>query len=85
MPEIVYALCAITSLLTALLLWQNFRKTGFRLLFWSAICFFCLTVNNLMLFIDMVILPETDLSVLRTLPAAVGFGALIFGFIWEAA
>lgn len=82
--EIVYVLCALTSLLAAIMLWQNFRKTGFRLLFWSSICFFALTVNNTMLFVDVVLYPTADLAVFRTLPAVFGFGALLFGFIWEA-
>ncbi len=82
--QIVYVLCGLTSLLVALLLWQNFRKTGFRLLFWSSICFLALTVNNVMLFLDVVVYPSADLAVLRTLPAVLGFGALLYGFIWEA-
>lgn len=81
--SVVYVLCAVTSLAVAMLLWLNFRRTGFRLLFWSAICFFLLTLNNVMLFLDVVVLPSVDLAIFRTLPAALGFGALLFGFIWE--
>lgn len=81
--KIVYILCALTSLLATVLLWQNFRKTGFRLLFWSALCFLGFTLNNVMLFVDVVVLPQMDLAVIRTLPAVLGLGALLFGFIWE--
>jgi len=83
MAQIVYVTCALTSLLCTVLLWQNWRKTGIRLLLWSALCFLGLTLNNVMLFVDIVLFPDTDLSILRTLPAVLGVGALVFGFIWE--
>jgi hydrogenase/urease accessory protein HupE len=79
----VYLLCALTSLLATVLLWKNFRKTGVRLLFWSSICFLGFTVNNILLFVDVIMLPDVDLAVARTLPAVLGLGALLFGFIWE--
>jgi hypothetical protein len=83
LAQLVYLLCALTSLLVTVMLWQSFRRTGVRLLFWSALCFFGLTMNNVMLFLDIVVLPEIDLAVLRTAPAVLGLGALLFGFIWE--
>jgi hypothetical protein len=82
--ELVYALCFLTSLLVALRLWQGYRKSQFRLLFWSSICFACLGLNNLLLFLDLVVFPEVGFAALRTVPAVLGFGALIYGCIWEA-
>jgi hypothetical protein len=79
----VYLLCALTSLLATVLLWKNFRKTGLRLLFWSSICFLGFTINNIMLFVDVIVLPDVDLAAARTLPAVLGLCALLFGFIWE--
>lgn len=81
--EIVYVLCALTSMLSAFLLWQSFRKTGFRLLLWSSFCFVGLTFNNMILFVDTILLPQIDLGVIRTMPAVLGLSALLFGFIWE--
>jgi hypothetical protein len=81
--EIVYVLCALTSLLAAFLLWRSYRRTGFPLLFWSSVCFVGLTANNIVLFLDTVIYPNLDLAVARTIPAVLGFGALLYGFIWE--
>ncbi|MGZ3651752.1 MAG: DUF5985 family protein [Bdellovibrionota bacterium] len=83
LAQLVYILCSLTSLLATILLWQSFRKTGVRLLFWSALCFFGLTVNNVMLFLDVIVYTQTDLAVSRTLPAVLGLCALLFGFIWE--
>jgi hypothetical protein len=34
--------------------------------------------------IDLTVVPEVDLSLLRTLPALVGVGLLIFGLIWDS-
>ncbi len=81
--ETVYLLCSITSAITAILLWINFRKTGYRLLFWSALCFAGLTLNNVMVFIDFIVFPAADLGIIRTLPAVVSFGLLLYAFIWE--
>ena len=36
------------------------------LLFWSGICFLTLTVANILLFIDLVMVPQKDLSAYRT-------------------
>jgi hypothetical protein len=79
----VYLMCALTSTLCAALLYMNFRRNRTRLLLWSSICFLCLAINNSMLFIDLVLTPQIDMSVVRTLPAVIGFGALVWGFIWD--
>jgi hypothetical protein len=34
------------------LLWRSWRKSGARLLFWSALCFAALSVNNVILVLD---------------------------------
>ena len=66
LPGGVYILCTITCLLCAILLFRGYARTGVRLLFWSALCFVFLSANNLMLFIDLVLLPtQVDLRVLR--------------------
>jgi hypothetical protein len=53
-------------------------------LFWSFLCFTGLTVNNALLFVDVVLVPEVDLfGGLRNVVALAGLGALIFGLVWE--
>jgi hypothetical protein len=84
MAVIVYALCAITSLACALLLLRGYRQSGVRLLLWSGLCFCGLALNNLLLLIDTQVVPEIDLSTVRTLPAVVGLMLLLYGLIWEA-
>jgi hypothetical protein len=84
MAETVYLLCAATSTLCAVLLFRGYGRTRTRLLFWSALCFLFLAVNNAMLVIDLIVVPDVDLSTWRTVPAVVGFGVLLYGLVWEA-
>lgn len=84
MATVVYALCALTSLACALLLFRGYHETRARLLFWSAICFAGLALNNVLLFIDMRIVPAEDLSVWRSIPALLGLASLIYGLVWES-
>ena len=53
MGQIVYILCALTSLGCTWLLIGRYRKSRVDLLFWSAIAFLLLTVTNVLLFIDL--------------------------------
>ena len=83
MHGLVYFLCALTSLLCAVLLWRGYRLSGARLLFWSAWCFVGLTLNSILLVVDMTMLPQVDLSLIRNIPALIGVALLIFGLVWE--
>jgi hypothetical protein len=84
MAEAVYALCTLTSLACTLLLFNGYRAGGAKLLFWSALCFAGLTANNLLLFIDLVVVPSVDLSVWRSGVALASILLLIYGLIWES-
>jgi len=80
----VYVLCTITAVACASLLWRGYRRTGVRLLFWSAVCFLGLSLENAILFVDRELIgPDTDLSLLRLSAALIGVSALIYGLIWE--
>jgi len=83
MAEVVYLLCAGTSIACAILLYRGFRQTRTRLLFWSSLCFAGLALNNVLLFVDLVIVPATDLSTLRGLVALAAIMILLLGLIWE--
>ncbi|HYF14080.1 MAG TPA: DUF5985 family protein [Phycisphaerales bacterium] len=81
MAETVYILCAVTSLLCTALLLRGYRRSRARLLLWSSLCFVGLAINNIMLFVDMVLLPERDLSHWRSVPALIGFLVLTYGLV----
>lgn len=84
MASLVYALCALTSAACATLLLRGFRRQRSRLLLWSSLCFVGLFLNNVLLFVDLVLAPTVDLSVWRGL---LGMGAmlvLLYGLVWDA-
>ena len=84
MTVLVYLLCAVTSLACAVLLFRGFRRSRARMLFWSALCFVGFCLNNVLLVVDTQLVPEIDLSIWRTLPAALGLALLLYGFVWDA-
>ena len=57
---------------------------GTRLLLWSSLCFACLTLNNVLVAVDLVLLPGVSLFVFRNVSALVGIGTLLYGLVWEA-
>ena len=82
MATLIYSLCAVLSLGIAVLLWAHYRRTRSRLLYWSALCFSGLTVNNVLLVADKLFLAE-DLSVLRQWTALVSLALLVYGLVYE--
>jgi len=83
MADLAYILCTLTSIVCAALLFRGWKQSGSRLLFWSALCFVGLALNNILLIVDVRMLPDVDLSSVRSLPALAGLALLIFGLIWE--
>jgi hypothetical protein len=82
MANAVYALCALTSLLCAVLLLRGYARNGVRLLLWSGLCFGGFFLNNVLLLVDVQVATQ-ELSVWRTMPVLIGTGLLVYGLIWE--
>jgi hypothetical protein len=80
----VYVLCAVTATACAVLLARAWRDSRVPLLFWSALCFGFLALNNILLFVDKVIATDADLSLARSLSALVAVGVLVYGLVWES-
>jgi hypothetical protein len=81
----VYVLCLLASAVCAGLLVRTYVQTGAKLLLWSASCFVLLATTNLLVVIDLLVLPPTiDLLPLRRLTTLGGIGVLLYGFIWES-
>lgn len=83
MAFVIYILCALTSLACAVLVLRSYRVRCDRLLFWSGMCFVGLFLNNLLLVIDLLVLPNTDLSTWRMVAALAALLPLLYGLIWE--
>jgi hypothetical protein len=84
MAEVVYALCALTSIACAALLIRSYLTTHVRLLLWSSLCFVGLALNNVLLFIDLIVVPQVDLEVWRLGVALLAMLMLLFGLLWES-
>jgi len=83
MSAIIYSLCAATALVCACMLLSGYWRQNYRLLLWSGLCFAGLTLNNLLLVVDKVLLPEVDLSLWRTSVALISMIVLLYGLIWD--
>jgi hypothetical protein len=81
--EIGYALGVLTSILCAVLLIRSYRANGTRLLLWCSLCFAGLAVNNVLLFADLFIVPETSLELWRSTTALTALVLMLVGLIRE--
>lgn len=79
--QIVYMLCAVTSVVCAFLLLNSYRANRSRLLMWSGLFFGLLAVSNVLLFVDLVLVQEMDLSVLRASITAGAHLMLVIGMV----
>jgi hypothetical protein len=84
MAEVVYALCAVTSACCALLLLRGYGRSKAKLLLWSCLCFVGLTANNVLLFVDLVVVPSVDLSMWRSAVALVAMICFVFSLVWDS-
>lgn len=84
MAEAVYILCALTSLICAVLLFRGYRARRTALLFWSSLCFVGLALNNALLLVDLYAFPAVDLFLPRTFVALAAVGVLLYGLIWQS-
>lgn len=82
--KLVFALCGATSIMCAILLIRSYMANRNRLLLWSAWGFSGLAVNNVILFVDLVLISSVDLSVIRQIPALIGIGVMVWGLIQDA-
>jgi cytochrome bd-type quinol oxidase subunit 2 len=83
MAEALYLVCVVMSITCALMLLRGYRQTRMKLLFWSCLCFVGLSLNNVLLFVDLIIVPSVDLSVWRASTTFVSIVLLLYGFVFE--
>jgi hypothetical protein len=85
MSYLVYLSCALTSLGCTALLFRSARTVRSGLVIWCALCFLGLTFANILLFIDVIMVPNVDLSLWRTGITLLGASLLLFGLIRSSA
>jgi hypothetical protein len=84
-PHLVYLACALTSFACAALLLRGYLRRRTQLLLWSSAAFVAFALNNALLFVDLVIVPDSDLSILRAALSLAGALILAFGLVWDDA
>ena len=80
----IYLLCAAASLVVAMMLLRQYLRSRTRLLLWSLICFAALAVNNVLVYVDLVMYTGVDLSVYRSAAGAAAMAVMLYGLVWEA-
>ena len=82
---VLLLLAVLASLSCTVLLFRGYSRTAARLLFWSALCFVFLSLNNVLLFTDVIIFPvDVDLRLYRLLTSLAAIVCLLYAFIWES-
>ena len=83
LPSVVYLLCFGTAALCTGLLGRAYLASRQPLLLWTGLCFLFLSLNNLMVFVDIILLPAIDLTNVRYVLTLIALGVLLYGFVWE--
>ena len=81
----VYVLCALTALGCALLLVRAWRRASTPLLLWCAAGFAALAAANVLLVVDLVIVPDVDLRLVRNLTFLGGVAVILRGLLRDTA
>ena len=83
MDAALYILTIITTLVCSILLLRAYIRVRNRLLLWSGLCFVGLTIDNVLVFADIIMFPALDLYTYRLASAAISISLLLFGLVWE--
>lgn len=85
MAGLFYTLCTLTALFCAWLLLRAYFRSRYKLLLWGGLCFLGLTLNNALLVVDKLLLPnDVSLFTLRLVVALAAMMVLLYGIIWDA-
>lgn len=79
----IYVLCVLTSAACSYLLIRGYWRSGTRLLFWSGLCFGFLSVNSIIVILDILVFSAADLQAFRHSASLAAVGALLVGLVWE--
>jgi hypothetical protein len=80
---LVHLLCALTCWTCAVLLLRGFLAHRNRLLLWSGAAFCIFGISNVLLFVDLTLVPTIDLSYVRNGVTLLGVMVLVWGLVWE--
>lgn len=84
MAEAVYILGTVISLICAALLLRVYLRSRTALLLWSSLCFIGLALDNILLLVDLYVVPSVDLAIARSACVLGALLILLYGLIWES-
>lgn len=84
LESVIYVAAIAASFACTVLLLRGYARTRVQLLLWTGLCFVALSLSNVFLFVDLVVLPEKELYAWRLGTAFVGVSILLYGFVWES-
>ena len=85
MDAAIYLLGMVVALACGALLARGYRRSRFRLLLWSSICFLGLALSSALAFLDLSLLGSAvDLHMVRRTVTAVSMLVLLYGLIWDS-
>lgn len=85
MATAVYALCGLTAIACVALLLRSYAASREPLLLGASLCFAGLAINNIVLFVDKVVVTDTSLATWRTVPQFAGLAAFALTLVWQSA
>jgi hypothetical protein len=84
MSSVVHILCAAVACASAFLLLRGYARGRSRLLLWSGLCFAGFTVTNILVLVDLTLLPHLDLFPVRNGVTLASLSMLIYGLVWDS-
>jgi fluoride ion exporter CrcB/FEX len=84
MQLIVNMLGSLTVGLCAVLLLRAYSQVHQRLLLWSGLCFAGLALSNVLVIVDLAVVPQFSIYVWRLAVAAASMLLLLYGLIFES-
>lgn len=83
MSVALYVFTIVVTLFCAVLLLRAWTRVRRGLLLWSGLCFVGLTLDSVLVLVDMILFPSLDLFTWRLASVAISLSLLVFGMIWE--
>ena len=83
MGPAVYILGALVTLACGILLMRGYLRGRKKLLLWSSLCFFGLSISHVFVLLDLVVFPNINFYPWRLGSAVVAMLILLYGLIWE--
>lgn len=84
LAKIIYLACALISFCCAAQLVRVYIRQPIRLLLWSSLCFGCLAINNMLLFVDLVMIgPNISLLPYRSMASFIAVCFMVYGLILD--